>query len=476
MKARIAASIWIVFSGLSCSLNEQGDRDVASALEEHELNRSQLAKYDHIPSTHPSSPTSMESRKHSIPLTGDLRSLLLRGLDENPRIRSAVEKARAMAKRIPQQTTLPDPMLSTRTFIGPMMLADGNNVFVLGVSQQIPFPETLERRGTMVLEETRMAIQDLNIIRRQIVSGIKATYYRIYITDRTIEVTEENRNLLQGLVEVVQAQVVSGKRSQADLLRIQVELAEVKKELVELRQKRISLEANMNSLVNLPIKNKIPLTKEFEFGNIKEGLLFIHQLAEKNNSELRKLQHQIERDRQSVRLAKLGYLPEFRVGFEWMAMEPRTAWRPPIDLNTGMRPAYDDMSEEAKDNYAIMVEMTLPIWLESRNAAVHEAEHNLSASLHDFQTMKNQITWQLEDAQSEILAQKEIFDILTQSIIPQAKKTYELSQTGYTAGTDDFQIMIENLQKWLNFRIQNYRAKGTLGIKLADMEAMITDF
>ncbi len=416
-----------------------------------------------------------------------LREYLLLALNENPDLQAARKAAYARAKRIPQVTALPDPMLATRTFSPnrPMMLADGNNVFVMSISQQLPNPEKLDRAGRVALEETRMALAELEQTRLRVIGDVKRAYFQLYTLNQSLRITQENRDLLQGLIDVTRSQVSSGKRSQEDILRAQVESSQLQQELIELRQQRTTTTAALNALINRRPDCPVTLPPEFDVGAVDMQLDTLLQQGCKANPELRRLEHQIERDRQSRRLASLGYWPEFTVGVEWMAMEPRKdpdAGRPQqaMAMQNGMmmpmtmmpmreRP----MSEEAKDMFAVMAEINLPIWVQKTDAQIKEAEYNLGASIDQYNASKNMVSFRIQDALSRVRAQRELVVILRDTIIPQAKQTFELSRTSYTAGTSDFLTLINNWQNWLRFSIQYHRALGELERSIADLEQEI---
>jgi len=215
------------------------------------------------------------------------------------------------------------------------------------------------------------------------------------------------------------------------------------------------------------------MPEEFDVPSADVTLDALLAQAGKANPELKKLEYQIERDRQSRRLALLGYWPEFRIGAEWMVMEPRhdpEADRPNQGTAGGQGKTTKPMSETARDMYAIMAEMSLPVWAQKIDAAVKEAEYNLGASIDQYTAAKNMVAFRVQDALSQVRAQRELVIILRDTIIPQAKQAYELSRTSYTTGTSDFLTFVTNWQNWLKFTIQYHRALGELERTIADLE------
>jgi outer membrane protein TolC len=318
-----------------------------------------------------------------------------------------------------------------------------------------------------------MAVAELQRTRLSVIADVKRTYFRIYIIDRTIEVDLANQDLLRGLIDAARAQVAAGRRGQDDVLRAQVELSSLESELVELRQERQTMAAMLNGLLNRPPGTAVPALPDYDLRSVDARLEDLLRRAAEHNPDLQRLQRQIERDRESLSLARLGYWPEFMVGFEWMYMRPRPAFQPLPDPTTGMRPDVDRMSESGGDMYAIMAGFSLPIWSEKIEGAVREAQRRLLASQHEYSATRNRVHYAIEDALARVRAQRELAGIFKHTIIPQAQQAYEVSRVAYSAGTSEFLYVIDNWQRWLTFTIQYHRALGELERSVADLEQAV---
>jgi cobalt-zinc-cadmium efflux system outer membrane protein len=470
-----SAVLLVGFSAVSgCALNRAGSEEVAAAYERHEANEpEQAAAYSRVPATRPAEESEHSKPAERLVSVDRLREYIILALQNNPDIQKAAELARAKAERIPQVTALPDPMLSTKTLPEPVRTAEGDNYFILGVSQKLPVPGKLDRAGRVALEETRMAIAEWDKTRQRVIADVKRAYFQLYVLDRTIEITRDNQDLLSGLIEAVRGQVAAGTRTQEDVLRAQVELSNLESELITLRQKRTAAEAMLNTLLNRDPTTPVPSPQVFDIRTVEPKLEDLFATASKANPELQGLQRRIERDKQAIELAKLTYWPDFTLGFEWMSMTPRDAFQPPINPQTGKRPKVSKLSEAGSDNWAITFGLNLPIWFDKIEAGIREARLKLSASMHEYVSTKNLVYFRIEDALTNVQAQRELAELFQSTIIPQARQTYEVSRSGYMAGRSDFQYVIDNWQKWLMFTIQYHRAIGQLERSVADLEQAI---
>ncbi len=479
-----------------CSLNRVGREEVSTALERYLRTRPTTAEiYARTPALlqpaeTPRGLTLDASRKGEQPAARDgfesprglkpaaqvleapatLREFILLALENNPVVKAAEDTARAKAERIPQVTALPDPILRTKTLPEPVRTAEGDNFFILGVSQKLPVPDKLDARGRIALEDTRMALERLQEARLRVIAGVKRAYFQLYVLDKSIEVTRANQDLLRGLIDVARTQVAVGRRSQDDVLRAQVELSNLEAELIALRQRRVTVVAGLNELLNREPTTPIATPQDFD---IRRGDFAVEELFAKAmdaNPELKRFERQIERDQWAVELTRLAYWPDFTIGFEWMLMEPRRAFQPPPNAMTGQRPTVPTMSEDGSDNWAITFGFNLPIWFDKIKAGIQEAKSKLAASRQQFTAARNRVYFQVEDALERVRSQQELAGLFKNTIIPQAEQTYHVSQASYTAGTSDFLYVIDNWRKWLVFTIQYYRSLGELERSVADLE------
>lgn len=156
-----------------CTLQRQGAEEVAAALERQ---AQQVPAEAEAYARTPAQPTAQSDRPADgagpQPDPQGLRDFIVRALAENPSIQAAQDRARAQAERIAQVMALPDPMLKTKTLPEPIRTAEGDNFFILGVSQKLPVPEKLDRAGRMALDETRMALERLEETRLSVIAQV----------------------------------------------------------------------------------------------------------------------------------------------------------------------------------------------------------------------------------------------------------------------------------------------------------------
>ncbi len=465
------ATLVIVVQG--CAMYQDGTHEVSayfervgSAYEEAAIAYTRSPELPRDEPAHAYAPAEPRILEH-------LRDFIVLALERNPDIKASEQTARSKVERIRQVTALPDPFLNMKILPEPVRTAEGDNFFILGVSQKLPVSQKLDRAGRVALEETRIALQQWQATRLRVIADVKRAYFQLYVVDRSIDVTQANQNLLRGLIDVARAQVAVGRRRQDDVLRAQVELSNLEAELITLRQRRVTIVARLNEVLDRQPQTQIETPDEFGIRDVDLAVDDLLKKAADANPDLKRIEHQIDRDRESLELARLAYWPDFAVGFEWMSMDPRDAFEAPINPATGRRPATPQLSEDGSDNWAITFGFSLPIWHDKIKGGIEEARRRLASSREQYRSTMNRIEFTVEDALERVRSQQDLARLFRSTIIPQAEQTYRVSQASYTAGASDFLYVIDNWRKWLVFTIQYYRSLGELERSVADLEQAI---
>lgn len=103
-----------------------------------------------------------EPRDVAVPDDATLDDYVALALERNPSIRRAIREVEALGYRVPQVTSLDDPMLTLVPPTGDMtQTAAGMIEATVGVRQTIPVPAKLRLRGAIAEEQVRMALATL---------------------------------------------------------------------------------------------------------------------------------------------------------------------------------------------------------------------------------------------------------------------------------------------------------------------------
>src|SRR3989338_9063684 len=162
-----------------------------------------------------------------------LKSAVATALKANPEIIAAKRNYEAASARILQAASLADPMIELeydKIYADRMLSGDPMKTYA--ISQDIPFPTKLFLRAKIASKVAKMAYENYKAKERSVISQVNSTYSELYIIYRTIDVTKENKGILEQFSSVATRRYSTGQGTQADTLKAQIELAKIDNQLI----------------------------------------------------------------------------------------------------------------------------------------------------------------------------------------------------------------------------------------------------
>jgi outer membrane protein, heavy metal efflux system len=392
-----------------------------------------------------------------MPENAGLEEYVAFALQRNPSIHRAIRAAQMAGFRVPQVTSLQDPMLAVVPPTGNMVetaagMMDGG----VEISQTIPFPGRLSRRGKVAEQEVRMALATLNDVRIRVVSDVARAYYEYYLAEVSIDITRASAQLLDQMRSVAAARYRTGSATQQDVLRAEVELYALTNEIITLEQRHSTSQARLNTLMDRPVDAPLPAPSPFDLATVDWKLPDAMDRAVESNPQLVRLREQVLRDLERIRLAKLEYYPDLRASFSYNF------------IGSGISPV-----ATGDDNWSLPLGLNLPIWWKRLRAGVLEANAGTLSSVEQLEEARNTILFGLQDTLVKVDTQYRQAILFRDLIVPRARQTVEVSTAAYRTGDLEFTALIENWRNWLDFSLAYYRALAGLEQRFADLQQLI---
>ena len=375
-------------------------------------------------------------------------------LKNNPELAAARSRRDAAFNRVPVAKSLKDLMVGADfegVRRGTLDIGKYMDVEYM-ISQEIPFPGKLSLRGRVAFQEAKMVDADYNAKERDIFARAKSGYYDLYMVDRATEVNQQNRDFLEQFASVAETRYAAGLSSQQDVLKAQVELAKIANELITLKQERQTAVAKLNALLNRPTrspleaKSKIPETEFSLKWDELEGLTLEHK------PELKAMEYGIKRAESSLALARLEYMPDFTT-----RVEARQ-----FDGEGGIR------------EYDVFLGVNIPIWFWTKQKyQVKEAKNNLEEAKALYQTMKNNVLFEMQDALVRVESSQRLAKLYTTGVLPQAQQALEASQIGYQTGKVDFLSLLDAVRTFKDFQLEYYESVVKFEVAFAELEKAV---
>ena len=374
--------------------------------------------------------------------TENINLLIQEAIENNPQIQAAYNTWRAAEHKVTQVKSLPDPMARFTYFGENVETRVGPQEYKYGASQKIPFPGKLGLKGKAQSKTAQILEEKYQAITREVIKNIKFTYFDIFWVDRAVQITEEEKAILENLEKVAQRKYEANLTPQQDVIKAQVELSKLIDKLLIFRQNRKSLVAKLNSILNRP--------KDTEFGNIKESQLQdfnydlnqLHEIAKESRQELQEAQLAIERAKYEKSLANLSYFPDFTLGFDYIEVGSGSTTRP----------------NDGQDAWMGTVAINVPIWFNKLGEQVKEKKATLEASKQNYENAENVVTYEVEDVYFKLTTYKDIITLYKTALIPQTEQAFQAAKTGYETGKVDFLNWLDAERVLLMTRLAYYKA------------------
>ena len=356
-----------------------------------------------------------------------LADLLQEAEKNNPQIEAARQGWQA-AKQVPTQvSTLPDPQFnlqhvsvgSPRPFAG---YTNSDFAYVgLGVTQDIPYPGKLKLRGEIAKREADVSQQQIESVRRAVLTQVKASYFQLAYLGKTLAILESDGELLRQVQQAADARYRSGMGTQQDVLQAQLQKTKLVREIAMHHLEFGKLEAQLKQFLNRPQDSP-----DIEPADLTETpLLQTYQellgAAKDRNPELAASQKMIDKQSLQVDLARKDFYPDFNVQYMWQRTDP-TQFRAYYALSFGVRvPIYRSRKQKPELAQAQSEELRARSELEAQSQQV-------ASELRAQYVVAQQTT--------------EILRIHREGLAPQARSAFQGGLAAYQSNKQDFQAVL----------------------------------
>ena len=393
-----------------------------------------------------------------LPEDSDAETYIAYALEKNPGIHRAIRRLQVLGYRVPQVTSLQDPFVSIVPPTGNLTeTAAGQVSASVGAGQKIPFPGKLDTRGRIAEQDIRMAFDDLDQVRIEVVVATLRAFADYHLAEASIQINRESETLLGRIRDVAAARYRSGAATQQDVLRAEVELYDLTNDLITLRQERVSATARLNVLMNRRVDALLPPPTPLDLSKVEWKLSRAMDDAVKHNPQLARLQEEIKKDLELIALADLDYYPDLTVGFSYNFVS-----------NSGLSGV-----SSGKNALAFPFLFNLPIWRGRLRAQILERNAQALTSVDAYEDARNEIFYRIQDTLVRIDTQYRQARLTRDLIVPRSWQAVDASAAAYRSGKLEFTALIENWRQWLTHSLGYHRALTGLEQHFADLQLLI---
>ena len=356
-----------------------------------------------------------------------LSELLAEAEKNNPQIEAARQGWQA-AKQVPTQvSTLPDPQFNLQhVSVGSPRPLSGytNSDFAylgLGVSQDIPYPGKLRLKGEIAKRDAEVSQQQVESVRRAVLSELKGTYFQLAYLSKTLTILEEDGELLKQVEQAADARYRSGLGTQQDVLQAQLQKTKLLREIAMHHLQVGKLEAQLKQLLNRSQESPDIETADLLETPLVQTYADLLAAAQIQNPEIAGAQKMIERQSLQVDLARKDFYPDFNVQYIWQRTDPA----------------------QFRAYYMLSVGIKVPIYRSRKQRPeLAQAESEQLRARSELQAQSQQLAGDLRSQYVIVQQTSELLKIHREGLSPQARSEFQSGLATYQSGKQDFQALL----------------------------------
>lgn len=383
-----------------------------------------------------------------VDVNPELEAYLLEAAENNPGLAGHHAEWRAAMERIPQITSLDDPMFT----YAPFLKSDTNNV-QFSLAQKFPWFGSLKAQGDSGAAEADAALERFYAARNAVFATVKRAYFEYAFLTASIAVTNAQLDLLRSTEEIVRSKYSLGVASEGDLLRVQIEQTTAEHRKDSLDRERALRSAVLSEAIGRSTAEILPAPKESPLpGPVPPVDTMLAQVRQAN-PELVAFNHLVESGKQQEKLSRKRGLPNVTVGL-----------------------MYTERSHIGGENFVMpSVSVNLPIWRRRIKAGIEEAKLRTEAARHQrrgralaLESAAQSVLFGMEDALRR-------FHLYEDSLLPKAQQSFQSLQNAYASGAADanFLDVLDSVRFLLNFQLDQLRAKRDAHVAAAELENLV---
>lgn len=374
-----------------------------------------------------------------------LAAVLLR----NPSIAAARSAWQAARQRIPQDTSLDDPMARLGTAPLSHVSSDTRLGLQAGLSQRFPFPGSLELRGEIAEGRAAAAGERIEQVRLRLATTASLLFDRYYLVARELEVNAEHLRLLEDFQRVAVSRYGTGLAPQQAPIQAEVEAAHLMQRDIVLGTRRRTLAAQINALLHRNPRAPLPpAPRQLEPPSAPpavSGDLFVAALTLR--PEIRAQEAEIAARRAAIALEKLDFYPDFEVSTSYNSM-----WAMP------------------EHRWMVGVMVNVPIRRQRIRAAVAEAEARLAAESSELARLEDAVREEAEVALLEFDEAGQVLHLYTNRVLPAARDQIAAARSGFETGSNSMLALIDAERTLRSAELEYHQAVADAFSRRAELD------
>ncbi|WP_246075208.1 TolC family protein [Gracilimonas mengyeensis] len=374
--------------------------------------------------------------------------------ENNPELKAKYQQYLSALEERPIVGTLSDPEVSFSYFIKPIETRIGPQQGRISISQMLPWFGTLASQRTASDLKAKAKFEAFQEERNQLFYQVEKTMLELYELEESIRIAEENRLILNSLVEISLRRYETDRASQVDVLRAQIEEEDLLIQIELLKDNREVLFQKMNELLNREKGAMIAIPDNLDETELANREALLAQVRQQNPA-LNRLRYQEEVSDEMKSLAKKQNKPGLMVGVDYI-----------FTGETDM----PNITDSGKDALMVMGGIRLPIFSNKNSARVQQAERNRQEAQYQLSSRENTLETELDASLRDYRDAMRRYELYDQKQIQRIQQAIDVMMEAYSSDSSDFEEILRMQRKQLEYQLKRIQAKTAQHIAEAYIE------
>ncbi|GAB6282568.1 MAG: TolC family protein [Ignavibacterium sp.] len=370
----------------------------------------------------------------------NLDSLISEAIQNNPQLKALRNQVIADESKVGQVSAWESPQIGVEFFNTPIQSFpnpfENQMEYDYFIQQMFPFPGKIGNMKKAAQNNASMTNQEYYALEKKIIRDLESSYYELFFIQKKIEINKDNQELMNQFVEIATRQYEVGLGKQPDIIRAQTELSTLINEGINLQKEETDAKTMINVLLNRQANSPLGIVPEVNDTIPNLTYEKVSQLGFENRPELKGMQFNIEMNKSELAVSKREYYPDLMV-----------------------RLMYKNMTNTGNDFWSAMFGVNVPFAFWSNNKfskKVEENEANIKKAEEDYNSMKNMIAYEVQNALVKLETSRNLKDLSKNTIIPQATQTLQSTTAAYQTGKTEFLMVLDAYKMLFMSRLDYY--------------------
>ena len=377
--------------------------------------------------------------------TLSLPDLIREALKNNPEIHVAEARANASKHKIPQVTSLADPMLmmgyenegtdSLYTFDRETKGMPADSRWMFSLSQMFPYPGKRALKGDMATRDAEGMKAMADSMKLNTVVRIRELYYDLFYAYTNIDLLTDKAALFSRIEDAALARYAAGMAPQQEVLMAQTEKYMLLERKEMERQKIQSLEAMINAAVGRETHAALGRPEKPPDAPYGYGINELITAAYEKYPLIKYREKMVGSAEARVRMAKKEYYPDITLGASYFAR-----------------------SSQFPDMWNLTATINIPLFYKTKQReGVLEAEASLLEARREVDAVKLMTSSAVRDNYSMVKSAENLMALYREGLIPKAYQDFELALAGYVNGKIEAITAITRLKSLIDYEFLYWR-------------------